>query len=78
VTKERIAMIQDDEPRAPDFSLTDTNGREVRLSAVVDRDGRVRYRHYGESMHDIASNDTVLAVLDADAAADAAGGRKDR
>jgi len=37
VTEERIAMIQDDEARAPDFSLADTSGREVRLSAVLAR-----------------------------------------
>jgi len=31
---------------------------------VIDREGRVRYRHYGESMSDIPSNESVLSTLD--------------
>lgn len=31
---------------------------------VLDRQGMIRYAHYGDSMSDIPSNETVLAVLD--------------
>lgn len=31
---------------------------------VIDRQGKVRYAHYGDSMSDIPSNETVLSVLD--------------
>ncbi len=31
---------------------------------VVDREGRVRYRHYGDSMSDIPKNEDILALLD--------------
>ena len=31
---------------------------------VIDKQGRVHYRHYGESMSDIPPNVTVLALLD--------------
>src|SRR5512137_1802270 len=31
---------------------------------VIDRAGRVRYRHYGQSMSDIPRNTEILAVLD--------------
>jgi peroxiredoxin len=31
---------------------------------VIDREGRVRYVHYGEAMQDTAINADVLAVLD--------------
>ena len=31
---------------------------------VIDRAGQVRYSHYGDSMSDIPTNQTVLAVLD--------------
>jgi peroxiredoxin Q/BCP len=31
---------------------------------VIDRQGKVRFAHYGDSMSDIPSNETVLAVLD--------------
>jgi len=70
----------------PDHAVAGLYGQQVKLLrlgrlpalAVVDRDGRVRYRHYGESIRDIASNDAVLAALDAVSAAGAAGGRRDR
>lgn len=32
---------------------------------VVDRAGRIRYRHYARSMSDIPANEDVLAILDA-------------
>ncbi len=31
---------------------------------VIDRQGKVRFAHYGDSMSDIPANETVLAVLD--------------
>jgi peroxiredoxin Q/BCP len=30
---------------------------------VIDHQGRVRYAHYGDSMSDIPSNETVLSVI---------------
>jgi len=32
--------------------------------AIVDRDGFVRWIHYGHSMSDIPSNEELLALLD--------------
>jgi len=32
--------------------------------AIVDREGIVRYAHYGHSMADIPSNEELLAILD--------------
>jgi peroxiredoxin len=32
---------------------------------IIDKDGKIRYSHYGESMSDISSNQEVLSVLDA-------------
>ncbi len=34
------------------------------LVCVVDRDGRIRYAHYGTSMSDIPDNETLLQVID--------------
>ena len=31
---------------------------------VVDREGRIRYAHYGDSMQDIPANEAILEVLD--------------
>lgn len=31
---------------------------------VIDKQGRIRYRHYGESMSDITPDEEVLALLD--------------
>jgi peroxiredoxin len=31
---------------------------------VIDREGRIRYRHYGDSMSDIPSDAEILAMLD--------------
>ncbi len=31
---------------------------------VIDRDGIIRYEHYGDSMADIPDNQTLLSVLD--------------
>jgi peroxiredoxin len=32
--------------------------------AVIDKQGRIHYRHYGDSMSDIPTNSQVLALLD--------------
>lgn len=34
------------------------------LNCVVDRDGFIRYAHYGASMEDIPSNEELLDVID--------------
>ncbi len=34
------------------------------LVCVVDKDGRIRYAHYGASMADIPENETLLNVID--------------
>ena len=34
------------------------------LVCVVDKDGRIRYAHYGASMSDIPENQILLGVLD--------------
>jgi len=34
------------------------------LNAVVDRNGKIRFIHYGNSMADIPDNDTLLEVID--------------
>ena len=34
------------------------------LVCVVDKDGRIRYAHYGASMSDIPENQVLLGVLD--------------
>lgn len=31
---------------------------------VVDKDGMLRYEHYGDSMADIPANDSILSLLD--------------
>jgi hypothetical protein len=31
---------------------------------VVDMDGKIRYRHYGESMSDITTDEDILSRLD--------------
>ncbi len=31
---------------------------------VIDKQGRIRHRHYGDSMKDIPSNDDIMALVD--------------
>ena len=31
---------------------------------MIDKDGRIRFRHYGDSMSDIPSNEKILSLLD--------------
>ncbi len=65
--------------RLPFVGLPDPNhevlkryGQEVKLfklgrlpaQVLVDRDGRVRYVHYGHAMTDIPANAEIFAILD--------------
>ena len=34
------------------------------LNTIVDRKGRIRYIHYGNSMSDIPDNETLLDVIE--------------
>jgi peroxiredoxin Q/BCP len=34
------------------------------LNCVLDREGRIRFMHYGSSMRDIPENETFLKVID--------------
>jgi peroxiredoxin Q/BCP len=34
------------------------------LNCVIDRNGNIRFAHYGESMKDIPSNDDLFRVID--------------
>ncbi len=34
------------------------------LMCIVDKNGRIRYAHYGASMNDIPENETLLNVID--------------
>jgi peroxiredoxin Q/BCP len=55
----------------PDHSVLKLYGQEVNLfklgrmpaQAIVDKQGQVRFIHYGHSMSDIPSNDEVLSLL---------------
>ena len=31
---------------------------------VIDKEGKIRYQHYGDSMSDIPSNEEILSLLD--------------
>jgi peroxiredoxin Q/BCP len=56
----------------PDHTVARLYGQQVkwlklgRMPAltVIDKQGRVYYRHYGQSMSDIPSNQDVLTLLD--------------
>ena len=56
----------------PDHTVPKLYGQEVRLfkmgrlpaQVLVDKDGHVRYAHYGRSMSDIPPNSELLALLD--------------
>jgi len=55
----------------PDHTVANLFGQEVKLLKmgrlpaliVIDKAGQIRYRHYGSSMHDIPTNDQLLALL---------------
>ena len=56
----------------PNHAVADLYGQQVnwlklgRMPAVVvvDKQGQIRYRHYGKSMRDIPDNQQLLALLD--------------
>ena len=56
----------------PEHIVATMYGQQVKLLklgrmpalVVVDRQGRIRYRHYGESMSDIPSDEDILSLLD--------------
>lgn len=56
----------------PEHSVLKLYGQEIKIfkfgrmpaQAVIDRDGVVRYVHYGHSMSDIPGNEELLAILD--------------
>lgn len=68
-TKERIPFpgLPDPEHRVALLYRQQVNlikaGR-MPLSCVVDRNGIIRYAHYGASMSDIPSNELLLRVID--------------
>ncbi len=57
----------------PDHSVLKLYGQQVKLfkfgrmpaQVMIDRDGVVRYVHYGHDMTDIPRNEDMLALLDA-------------
>jgi peroxiredoxin len=56
----------------PKHSILKRYGQEVKLfkfgrmpaQAIIDKDGIVRYVHYGNSMRDIPDNDELLSLID--------------
>jgi len=56
----------------PEHNIANLYGQQVKLLKlgrmpallVIDRQGRIRYQHYGESMSDIPLDDAVLSLLD--------------
>jgi peroxiredoxin len=56
----------------PKHQVLKTYGQQVKLfkfgrmpaQAIIDREGLVRWIHYGHEMSDIPSNDELLALLD--------------
>ena len=56
----------------PDHTVADLYGQQVKLLKlgrlpalmVIDKQGQIRFKHYGNSMSDIVSNSDLLAVLD--------------
>ena len=55
----------------PNHRIADLYGQQVKLLKlgrlpaliVVDKQGTIRYRHYGDSMRDIPENSEILSVL---------------
>lgn len=56
----------------PDHSVADLYGQEWNLFKVgrvpallvIDKQGQIRYQHYGDSMSDIPENSLILDLLD--------------
>ena len=56
----------------PDHSVSKLYGQEVKIfklgrmpaQLIIDKNGLIRYKHYGSSMSDIAENSEILSKLD--------------
>ncbi len=56
----------------PEHNIARLYGQKVNLlklgrmpaMVIIDKEGKIRFRHYGNSMSDITTNKDVLAVLD--------------
>lgn len=56
----------------PDHQVANLYGQQVKLLKfgrlpallVIDKNGQIQHRHYGNSMRDIPPNDEILALLD--------------
>ena len=56
----------------PRHTIAKLFGQEVNLlkmgrmpaQIVIDKEGRIRYQHYGNSMSDIPLNEDILSILD--------------
>jgi peroxiredoxin len=56
----------------PEHKVATMYGQQVKLtklgrmpaSLLIDKDGYIRYQHYGESMSDIPENQVVLSLID--------------
>mgnify|MGYP001369157610 CR=1 FL=1 len=56
----------------PEHTVSKLYGQEVRIfklgrmpaQLIIDRNGMIRYKHYGSSMKDIAENSELLSLLD--------------
>lgn len=48
---------------APEFELADSNGH-MPAQLIVDRNGMIRHKHYGNAMSDIPENGDILAKID--------------
>lgn len=56
----------------PDHSVSKLYGQEVKIfklgrmpaQLIIDKNGMIRYKHYGNSMSDIAENSDVLTRID--------------
>ena len=57
----------------PDHRIANLYGQQVKLlqmgrmpaQVLIDKSGRIRYRHFGNSMADITDNRNILVLLDA-------------
>jgi peroxiredoxin len=56
----------------PDHSISKLYGQQVKIfklgrmpaQLIIDKNGMIRYKHYGNSMSDIAENSELLSMLD--------------
>jgi peroxiredoxin len=56
----------------PEHVIAKTYGQQVKLlklgrmpaSLLIDKNGHIRYRHYGESMSDIPEDEQILSLID--------------